>query len=581
MAFQPTGLSKEDLNLHLDHSRLITGTVAAALAGHGYREEGDTSHMDAILRIYVRLKGEGVRRTPSNKAMQAGIDLEPVAFEHLKKKLAKSAIPGFEGVMTADAAAGMRLDDTDGESFGYGANIDAPLFLAEGEMSDPTTGKPTTAKAYISKWSRLEKDRLDIIKSNELRRAMGEPEVNVPENPLPVPPLAGVGDIKATMSWDVRMEVESLGPYAGWIAQLHWYNTALRAFNEKNGYPEEDYPSQMMIAHLYSADMETRFYPVPYDPGLEAELLKRAAKLNECLDRNISPASPEMSSYFTPYPVKRLPASSRLASTEVEERLELGFQQLDLCDQKVQQWTDKKIETEERIQRIYELDAETSHQTVYALGREMQNRVSVRTSKSINRDAVDGVINAAAAAKSHIESALAALQSGDVESGIEALQKIQLNSLPAHNVRSLDAYEVTTLKESTKFTIKNTKKAQKTYDLLLKKERPIKEDAPVVSRQKTPAGSASQQSDHAGVKKKNVEQADSEAKQEEPSNHKGPDKAHNTENGQFVPPALREHPNTPSQPPLSQSPEKTFTLTENDKVKLRPADSRTPNPFTL
>ena len=353
MAFRPEGLSREDLNLHKDHSRLITGTVAAIIAGHGYREEDDESHMEAILRTYARMRGEGVQRTKTNKAMKAGIELEPVAFDQLKNKLARGELEGYETINTADALSGMRLDDTKGEGFGFGANIDAPLVNTKGEKEDPTTGKTIPMVAYVAKWSRLEKDRQDITKSNEYRRMMGEPEIIVPENPLPTPPLAGVADLKATMSYDVNLEVQSTGPYAGWVAQIHWYNIALRAFNEKNGYDPDDYPNALMIGHMYSGDMETRLHPVPFDPKLESELLRRADVLIDCLNRGISPASPEMRIHFKPIPIKRFPPAAKLASQPVEEKTAKGFKQLDYCEDQLKHWEDLKAATITKLSLIH------------------------------------------------------------------------------------------------------------------------------------------------------------------------------------------------------------------------------------
>ena len=343
MAFQPTGLSSEELNLHKDHSRLITGTGAAVLLGHGYREEGDVSHMDSILRLYGRMRGEGVARKKSNRAMDVGIELEPVAFDHLKDQLQKNQIEGYENILTFDALAGMRLDDTDGKEFGYGANIDAPLVHAVGEKKDPITGDVLPMAAYAAKWARLEKDRQSIMKSNELRRAMAEVEMAVPENPLPEPPFAGVGDLKATMQYDVRLEIDHAGPYPGWIVQLHHYNAALKAKNIQNGYDPDDYPNALMIGHLYTGDMQTHVHPVPFDPKLETEIFRRSEIFLQCIKSGISPDSPSMKAHFRPFPVKTYIPEAKLASIELEEKLTKGFAQLDYCNSQIDHWTELKL----------------------------------------------------------------------------------------------------------------------------------------------------------------------------------------------------------------------------------------------
>jgi hypothetical protein len=365
--------------------------------------------------------------------------------------------------------------------------------------------------------------------------------------------LAGVADLKATMSYDVNLEVQSTGPYPGWIAQIHWYNIALRAFNEKNGHDPEEYPNALMIGHMYSGDMDTRLYPVPFDPKLEAELLRRAEVFNDCLNRGISPASPEMRKHFKPIPIKTFPPTAKLASESVEEKTAKGFKQLDYCEAQLKHWENLKTDTVSKLQSLYEGEAEVPGQFVYANGREMLLAPSVRASNQINRDAVDGVINAAADTRAKVEKAIEAMESDSVEEALMALKSINLNSLPNDNVRSLESYEITTQKESEpKFTIKTTKKAQKIYDKLLKAEH---RDAEPEAAQPLPKASA-------------------ETSPEEELN---------------VPPALKaQAPNTVNadkNKPVAtkvaefQSPEKTFALDSDDAIKVKPATTRTPNPF--
>lgn len=468
MAFRAEGLSAQDLELHKDHSRLITGTVAAALLGHGYREKDDVSHMDGIIRIYSRMRGEGTPSRRANAAMQAGIDLEPVAFEQLRKQLAQESIKGFEGIGTLEPLAGLRLDDTVGEGLGFGANIDAPLISLEGEREDPTTGEAISMRAYAEKWALLESHRQAVEAQNARRQVMGEALIEVPENPLPEPPFAGVGDLKATMSYDVRLEVDAKGPYPGWIVQLHHYNAALKAKNEQNGYDTEDYPNALLIGHLYSGDMQTRVHPVPFDPDLEAEIIRRGQVFLDCVQAGISPDSPSMKHHFTEYPVKRLPPSATLASPESEALLEKGFKKLEFCESKVKLWQEERQATLGKLQEVYEQEVNHIGQSLYAGGAELVLTQGARETRSINREAVNGVIDASADVRARVEKAVGLLEGGDAEAALRELVMARADRLPPQNIRSLDAYELVTKKATTpSFSVKHTKKAAKVYKSLL------------------------------------------------------------------------------------------------------------------
>ena len=467
MAFRAEGLSTQDLELHKDHSRLITGTVAATLLGHGYREDGDVSHMDGIMRIYSRMRGEGVSSKRTNAAMQAGIDLEPVAFEQLRKKLSQESIEGYEGLATYEPLAGLRLDDTIGEGLGFGANIDAPLISLEGEREDPTTGETISMRAYAEKWALLESHRQSVEAQNARRQVMGESLIEVPDNPLPEPPFAGVADLKATMSYDVRLEVDAKGPYSGWIVQLHHYNAALKAKNEQNGYDTEDYPNALLIGHLYSGDMKTRVHQVPYDADLEAEIIRRGQLFLDCVEKGLSPDSPAMKHHFTEYPVKRLPPSATLASPDTEELLEKGIKKLEFCESKVKLWQEEKQDTLDKLQGVYDQEVKHEGQSLYANGAELVLSRGSRESRSINREAVNGVIDAAADVRTRVEKAIAMLESGEPDAALKELAQARVERLPEHNVRSLDAYELVTKKETKpSFSVKRTKKAAKVYESL-------------------------------------------------------------------------------------------------------------------
>lgn len=471
MAFSPNGLSNEELELHRDHSRLITGTVSATLMGHGYQEDTDISHMDGILRIYARMRGEASARTPMNKAMSVGIEMEPIAFQHFKRDLEQERIEGMSGLIAMDELVGLRLDDTDGVGLGFGANIDAPLVDITGEKEDPTTGKMLPMRDYARKWGRYEQSRQRLLQENVQRSMMGEPPLDVPENPLAEPPFAGVADLKTTMAYDVRLEVGAQGPYAGWIVQLHHYNAALKAKNEQNGYSTDDYTNALAIGHLYTGDMKTRTYQAPFDEALEAEIIRRGELFLDCVEKGISPDSPAVRHHFTPYPVKRVDPAAKLASDDLEQKLVKGFKKLDYCTEKADEWGKLKQETLEAIQALYEDEVSQEGQTVYANGREMVMASSSRASKSLNRDALNAVIDAAADARVATEKAMAALEAGDTHEAMSQLAQARVERLPEENVRSVDAYEdVTRTATKPRFAVKATKKAQKVYDQLMKSE---------------------------------------------------------------------------------------------------------------
>lgn len=570
MAFVPAGLSDVELNLYKDHSRLITGTGAAILAGHGYLEDDDRSHMDGIVRLYSKFRGEGVSPVKSNDAMRAGIEAEPIAFGHLEAALKspKGVLEGYTDLRTYPALSGLRLDSTDGESYGLGANLDAPLVDVSGEAVDPMTGKTIPMEAYAAKWARIEFDRQNILKSNELREAMGEPKLPVPNNPLKEPRYAGVADLKATMQYDVRLEVENAGPYPGWCVQVHHYNMALKELNAQNGYDNEQYPNVLMIGHFYSGDMKTRIHPIPFDPALEDKLKERYAIFMDCVGRGISPDSPSMRAHFSPIPIKRFTAPSKLASPEIEERLEKGFRQLDYCNDMLEEWEGQKKQTLSKIQEFYEGEIEKPNQALYAKGRELQLYTATRSSKSLNREALDGVVGAASDTRSKVEEAIQALSNGgDPEAVLEILQKIKLNQLPEKNVKTTDSYEVTIEKESPpKFNVKETKKAQKVYELLIKSSSRQSESISIqtpnepVSKSASPKGSSTTQEP----------QPDEVVSHEEPN----------------VPPALSAGAPKPirpiQEPPVSADakPDAGPADTKDD-IKVKPPEKRTPNPFAM
>lgn len=469
MAFRTEGLSPQDLELHKDHSRLITGTVAATLLGHGYQEDGDTNHMDGILRIYSRMRGEGVSSRRTNAAMQAGIDLEPVAFDQLRKQLAQQSIEGYEDIGTFEPLSGLRLDDTTGEGLGFGANIDAPLVSLAGEREDPTTGEVISMRAYAEKWALLEAHRQMVESQNARRQVMGESPIDVPDNPLPEPPFVGVADLKATMSHDVRDEVEAKGPYSGWIVQVHHYNAALKAKNEQNGYDNDDYPNALLIGHLYSGNMKTQVHPVPYDPDLEVEIVRRGQLFLDCVEKGISPDSPAMKHHFTQYPVTRLPPSAALASPEQEAVIRKGLEKLEFCESKVKLWTDERQDTLDKLQEIYEGEISHEGQSLYANQVELILRSGSRETRSLNREAVNGIIDAAADVRGRVEKAMAMLEQGQGDAALSELSQARVERLPEQNVRSLDAYDVVTRKETKpSFSVKRTKKAAKVYQMLAK-----------------------------------------------------------------------------------------------------------------
>ncbi|CAM3858484.1 hypothetical protein VRRI112168_03490 [Vreelandella rituensis] len=472
MAFIPEGMSNQDLELHHDHRRLITGTGAAVLMGHGYRNDGDLSHMDGIVRLYAKMRGEAITRVKSNKAMQTGIELEPVAFKHLKQQLAAGEIDGLDEVTLVDEMAGLRLDGTDGKGLGFGANIDAPVVRKSGEIEDPASGKMIPMQDYIDKWARFERERKRTMESNLDRVMVGDPLLSVPENPMKEPPFVGVFDIKATMVYDIRLEVETQGPMPGWVVQIHHYNAALRAKNEANGYPPEDYPDVLGISHIYSGDMQTRFYPVPYDPALEAEMNRRAELFLDCVERGVSPDSPAVKDHFSVYPVNRGMPGAKLASEPLEKKLEAGFTQLDYCGEMVAKWTDKKRATEAKICDLYKEEVEREGQSLFANGREMVLSSSSRRTTSLNKEALNAVIDASSDARCAIDEALLALDNQETDKAREALLAARAERLPEENVRDVSAYEVT-IKKDTKpsFSIKATKKAEKQHGMLLKANR--------------------------------------------------------------------------------------------------------------
>lgn len=473
------GLSDEDLGLHEDHKRLVTGTLAASLMGHGYLEDGDTP-IDPIMRAWDRFRGFANDRRKENKSMRTGIEMEPIAHDRFMNGIRSGSMlqedSPLHDMRIYSVFRGMKLDRTKGEGIGIGANIDAPLFDIRGQREDPRTNEMLSMAQYTER-AVLEHERIELIKEENKHRAMeGAEEIPLPEKYYELPPFAGPLDIKVTMSAEMYESVNAQGPTEGWIVQLHHYNRELRNENLARGFDAKDYPNQLTLGHFFTGSMEGRLIDVEYDEALELELEKRIDKFIGCVQEGIPPNSSVAAGFFAPYPVKKKPANTILLDPEMEEvfrgRL---FERHKLLERQA------KIEEyirsiDESLARGLELTTTHNDQGVFVDGIEVAKRSKVSNRTVVNEAAINTIIQQGNIARSQIVSALEVLRNGDlaaeerVDQVFSCLSGIDISKLPPENCMGMDQFTYKKRTAATeKLTIRDTKALKAVYARLTAK----------------------------------------------------------------------------------------------------------------
>src|SRR5690554_5907755 len=158
--------------LHQDHrSQMIGGTDMYTLMGHGYLEAGE-SHLDAIMAVWERKRGLGTKPKSVNEAMRTGVEQEPAAYQRVMSALAQGRLDTvderYEHARLYEPFRGLRIQKGDGNGFGRGGNMDAPLFDTSGEREDPASGRMISGEDYARRYA---EEQAKIMMQKEVNRA--------------------------------------------------------------------------------------------------------------------------------------------------------------------------------------------------------------------------------------------------------------------------------------------------------------------------------------------------------------------------------------------------------------------------
>lgn len=456
--------------LHRDHrSQMLGGTDMYTLMGHGYLEKGE-SHLDAVMALWERKKGLGTKPKAVNEAMRTGVEQEPAAYQRLMSALAQGKLDTvderYEHARIYAPFRGLRIQRGNGDGYGIGGNMDAPLFDVSGQQEDPSSGAMISGEDYARRYA---EEQSKIALQNEVNRVReldGEEPWPVSEPKYKAPPFAGVLDIKVTQSASVFYDEIYNGIEPRFVVQTHHYLEVLRAESRRRGLSGDKDPELLGIYRFCLENNRTHFHEIDYDPALVSEMRRRVELFTEkCLKQGMPPNSSELRDEFYIYPVKGTEPAAELPDEGVEEQFKELLEKHDKI--KERQKTVKEYEEHVKkdlglgVRHVNGVEPEGFKDRMHGVfvdGRIVTLEKKITNKKVTNEAALNGVLLAAGGAREALASVQKVLSDTSltekemVAAISQAVQQVELDRLPRDGVQ-LDDFQSVQRVESSEPTI--------------------------------------------------------------------------------------------------------------------------------
>jgi hypothetical protein len=457
-----------------------SGSLMAALMGHGYRENNE-DHMKPIMDAWLKFTtGNQVRR--SNKAMKTGLEMEQIATRYMRDMLRtgsnKSNNSAYKHARLHEANRSLYLESSDSEgSYGRMGIIDGPLQDIRGKFTDPRSGELISGVLYAERQA-LEKMIIDRrIQDNEMLMADGDEPLTIPlakyNQKLP---WLGHVDVKVTQMQRVLDENKLRGMPPGWVIHAHHSNELLREDNKNKGH-DETFENLMGVYQFCTEMMDGYFYEIEHDPELVAEMERRWTLFKQCVTTKVPPTSTKVQAYFFEYPVKAPeptaimlePGKSELFARLIDKRermcagiddIEKDLVKLDAVLQ--QGWEQVNQESSGTELKSLLVGRKDNDPVLLSYGK------SQLTSKTLNKPALNNVLDGAVQTRQLLEK----MQEILTDEGISAEQMVvevkalreaidrAVLALPGDREGNLKAFEILTVMEAKHAKIELTQSEQ-------------------------------------------------------------------------------------------------------------------------